>query len=93
MENFISALLLPVFVLLVLGAIGGVKPEVILKPIFDLVGVLLKVMIETIGLIVRLTVEAVVLAIAASRQDARFKNAGAQPKPQKIKVTVVEDQE
>jgi hypothetical protein len=93
MGNLISSLLLPVFVLMMLGAIAGVNPEVILKPIFALVGVLLKALIETLGLIIRLTFEAIVLAILAARKDPRFKDFVAKSKSPKVNVKVGEDQD
>ena len=95
MEHIIGAMLLPVFIIVVLAGMAGVKPDFLLKPILDLVAVVLKLLVETIGMVIRLLGEAVILALVARRLDANAQKPifGGRPKPQKIKIKVVEDSE
>ncbi|MBS1993479.1 MAG: hypothetical protein JSS83_23350 [Cyanobacteria bacterium SZAS LIN-3] len=95
MEHFIGSLLMPVFVLILLAGIAGVKPDLILKPLLEVVVVIVKLLIETVAVLLRLLGEAAILAIVSRKSDSRFlkNNSLNKPRPQKIKVTVVEDSE
>ena len=95
MEQIIAQLLLPVGLMMLLATIVGVKPDIILKVVFDLVGVILKVTLELTVVLIRLLGEALILAIVSSKIDERFRAAAlrASRRPQKVKVEVMEDKD
>jgi hypothetical protein len=96
MGEVFGIVMLPLFVLLVLFSMAGVKSDVLMKCFFELLGALIKGVLLMVAALVKGIVELVVILqmtgrLSGPKEESREREP--EPRRQRIKVTVIDDGE
>lgn len=91
MENVLSSLFLPIFILFMLGSIAGVKSEAMAKICSDIfIGVIRGVAVIA-GSLIRVVLEGIQIHSMNRALSQKQDLPKRQPAPTRVKVTVVEE--
>lgn len=96
MGELFGIVMLPLFVLVVLFSMAGVKSEVLMKCFFELLGALIKGVLLMVAALVKGIVELVVILQMTGRLSGPKEESPEhepEPRRQRIKVTVIDDGE
>lgn len=92
MGEILGALLLPLFMLVVLFSIAGVKPDVIGKLVGDIIVAFIKGVAMLVAAVVRGLTEAGIIALMARRLSGpSYVQSKPAPGPRRVKVTVLDE--
>lgn len=94
MGEIFGLVMLPLFVIVVLFSMAGVKSDVLMKCFFELLGALIKGLLLMVAAVIKGIVELVVLVQMTGRLSGpKEESQEREPKRQRIKVTVIDDGE